>query len=146
MGDLQCIRRQEIEEALGDSFILNAFVSKEFAYDKKLTLVTIRVYSTIPRMENYREEFIRVCMLHGISERLMTWFRVPRDFRWRTNLGLRIRQIIEEGNAVRYCECGGLLHVKRSAYGKFVACTKCQFKQNVRTVVIEHDTTNSIRH
>ena len=58
----------EMVELLGDDFVLNTLVMKEFAFDWKLQFVTVRVLSSIPRMENFGEEFIRVCMLHG-SER-----------------------------------------------------------------------------
>lgn len=132
---LEPVRQWEIEEVLGEGFVFNSHVSKEFAYDRKGLLVTIRVYSSIPRMENFREEFIRVCMLHGTSERLMTWFRVPRDKRWKENLRNRLVQIGEESNIVRHCTCGGLLHVKRGPFGRFLACTKCRYRDNVLPVL-----------
>ena len=136
---------REMIELLGDEFVLNTLVAKEFAFDWKLQLVTVRVLSSIPRMENYGEEFIRVCMLHGISEKLMTWFRVPLNDRWRQNTMLRIGQVYEEAGLVRYCPCGGLIHMKRGPFGRFEACTKCTWRRKIATVMIsEWDSSPSI--
>ena len=137
-GNRQIVRPRlrEMTELLGDDFVLNTLVAKEFAFDWKLQLVTVRVMSSIPRMENFGEEFIRVCMLHGVSEKLMTWFRVPLDDRWRQNTMLRIGQVYEEAGGVCYCPCGGLIHLKRGPFGRFEACTKCKWRRKITTVTI----------
>ena len=128
---------KEMRETLGQRFQFNPQVEKEFTFDYEIGRVVLRVLSSIPKMENYNEAYIRVCMLHGMSLKLMTWFRVPKDTRWKLNLTMRVSQIIEEATQIKLCECGGLLHIKRGVFGRFLACSDCRFKRNLPATIID---------
>ena len=125
------VERQAIERLLGDLFALNPHIAKEFSYEKKLARVTIRVMSSIPWRENYKEQFIRVCLIHGVSEKMLTYFRIPLDEHWQLRLRFMLMRAHEEAKLVKLCECGGLLHMKHGSRGDFFACTKCRYKENV---------------
>ena len=125
------IDRQELERILGEEFVLNPHIGKEFAYDRIQGKVIIRVLSSIPWRENYNERYLRVCLLHGVTEKILTFFRIPRDSGWVYGLKIRLLQAREEAAMVRYCYCGGMLHLKHGRYGDFIACTKCEIKRNV---------------
>ena len=106
------VDRQELERILGDEFILNPHIGKEFAYERTSGKVIVRVLSSIPWRENYSEKFIRVCLLHGVTEKILTYFKIPKDSGWMYALRIRLLQAQEEAQMVRYCYCGGLLHLK----------------------------------
>ena len=125
------VKRQEIESVLGEEYVLNPHVGKEFTYDKRDGRVMVRVLSSIPWRENFNEKFIRVCLLHGNTERILTWFKVALNDKWVVNLKFRLLQAHEEAKLVRFCVCGGFLHLKHGRNGSFIACTNCSFKRNV---------------
>ena len=107
IDNLVTIKLGDIREEL-PGFTWNPMVEKEFAFDKQIDFVVIRVLTTIPRLENYGEEFIRVGMDDAISMRLMVYFRVPRTDRWKMTLRERIAQIVDEAIGIFRCECGVL--------------------------------------
>jgi len=129
------IKLNEMREEL-KGFEWNPLVEKEFAFDKRVELVIVRVLSTIPRLENYGEEFIRVCMHDAVSMKLMVFFRIPRTDRWKITLRERVIQIVDEAKEVVRCECGGLIYVQRGPYGRYEACTKCT--RRMKIIPVEH--------
>ena len=90
---LVAIKLNDMREEL-PGFEWNPVVEKEFAFDKQIELVVVRILTTIPRLENYGEEFIRVCMHDAISMKLMVFFRIPRTDRWKTTLRERIAHVM----------------------------------------------------
>ena len=133
IDNLVTIKLGDIREEL-PGFIWNPMVEKEFAFDKQIDLVVIRVLTTIPRLENYGEEFIRVGMHDAISMRLMVYFRVPRTDRWKMTLRERIAQIVDEAIGIFRCECGGLVYVQRGWRGRFEACTNCSRRRTIAPI------------
>ena len=127
---LVAIKLNDMREEL-PGFEWNPVVEKEFAFDKQIELVVVRILTTIPRLENYGEEFIRVCMHDAVSMKLMVFFRIPRTDRWKTTLRERIAQVMEEALRVVRCECGGLVYVQRGVYGRYEACTKCNRRRSI---------------
>lgn len=132
---------QSIEEVLGDKFEEDTQHRHEFAFEREIGLVRVRVFSGIPRMSNFNEQTIRIRVVHGISGKAMLLFLIPIDERWRTSLTERLKQLTEEIREFRYCVCGGLLFRQRGRYGKFIACTNCEYTERVHvtTEVKERD-------
>jgi hypothetical protein len=118
-------------EALGEEFEEDTQYRHEFLYERTMGLVRVRVFSGIPRMSNFNEQTIRIRVAHAVTLKTMLLFIVPIDERWRETLTSRLLQLEEEIRSVRYCECGGLLYVQRGRYGKFTACSNCEFKERI---------------
>ncbi len=134
------LTRQSIVEVLGEKFEEDTQYRHEFLYERTMGLVRVRVFSGIPRMSNFGEQTIRIRVVHGVSLKSMLQFIVPIDTRWRVTLCNRLEQIHEEVGGIRYCHCGGLLFRQRGRYGKFVACTNCEYRERVHSTVEVEET------
>lgn len=124
---------QSIGEVLGDEYEEDTQHRHEFAFEREIGLVRVRVFSGIPRMSNFGEQTIRIRVVHGVSAKAMLLFLIPIDERWRGALTERLKQLTEEIREFRYCVCGGLLFRQRGRYGKFIACTNCEYTERVHT-------------
>lgn len=136
------LTRQSIVEALGEEFEEDSQYRHEFLYERTIGLVRVRVFSGIPRMSNFGEQTIRIRVVHGVSLKSMLQFIVPIDERWRDTLRSRLAQVYDEARDIRYCECGGLLFRQRGRYGKFIACTNCEYTKRVHTTFEVKETYN----
>ena len=137
MMDTFGLTRQSIREVLGEEFCEDPQYYREFMYERKLQLVRAQVFSGIPRKNNYGETTIRIRVVHGVSRKQMLLFLVPIDNRWKETLQGRLNQFYDEVKEIRYCECGGLLYRQRGRYGKFIACTNCEYTEKVHSAVEE---------
>jgi hypothetical protein len=127
-------------EALGEEFEEDTQYRHEFLYERTIGLVRVRAFSGIPRMSNFNEQTIRIRIAHAVTLKTMLLFIVPIDDRWRDTLRSRLAQVYDEVRDIRYCECGGLLFRQRGRYGKFIACTNCEYKERVHSTVQVEET------
>ena len=126
---------QSIGDILGEGFDEDTQHRHEFAFECEIGLARVRVLSGIPRMSNFNERTIRIRVVHGVSGKAMLLFLIPIDERWRGALSERLKQLTEEILEFRYCVCGGVLFRQRGRYGKFIACTNCEYTERVHSTV-----------
>lgn len=103
-------------------FVGNPHVSEyELVFDSPVNRwFLIRVYSGIPRFQVPANQSIRVRSVYISTDTFLTGIEVPDPLLLKHYIAMMKKDV----KRFRFCDCGGILVVKRSVRGKFLGCTR----------------------